>query len=203
MKLFYVRGLEKGGAKFWLKRVGWEPSDVAREIAQENDLKKTCYVADVGGAHGRDALWLAEQGFPSILVEPNNYSLRFARKRAKNKRLNVYLINATLPYLPIRSQAIDVVDFYWTLHQIPDEHKLESLREIQKILKPRGIVYSTSFGYWEGRTMPSSIHPVMKKETFMHLHVSAGFRQFRKIEERSDNTRHFEKFWYGVFKRNL
>ena len=203
MKLVYVRGLEEDGAKFWLKRVGWEPSEVARKIAQENDPKKTSYVADIGGGHGREALWLAEQGFPSILVEPNKYSLGFAKNRTKNKRLNVYLINATLPYLPIRSEIIGLVDFYWTLHQIPDEHKLESLKEIHRILKPHGTVYSTSFGYWEGHAMPSSIHPIMKRETFMNLHVSAGFKPRGRIEERSDSTRTFEKFWCGIFQKNL
>jgi len=203
MKLIYVRGLEQDGAKFWLKRVGWEPSEAAKTIAQENDPKETSYIADIGGGHGREALWLAEQGFLSILVEPNKYSLRFAKKRVKNKGLNVYLVNATLPYLPIRSEIIDMVDFYWTLHQIPDEHKLESLREIYRILKPHGTVYSTSFGHWEGHAMPSTIHPIMKKETFKNLHVSAGFKPRGKIEERSDNTRSFGKFWYGIFPKNL
>jgi len=82
-KLVYVRALEREGAKFWLKRVGWKPSEVARNIARENDPKKIGYVADVGGAHGREALWVAEQGFQSILLEPNSYSLEAARKRAK------------------------------------------------------------------------------------------------------------------------
>lgn len=50
MKLVYVRGLEEDGAKFWLKRVGWEPSEVARKIAQENDPEETNLVADIGGA---------------------------------------------------------------------------------------------------------------------------------------------------------
>ena len=50
MKLVYVRGLEEDGAKFWLKRVGWEPSEVARKIAQENDPEETSLVADIGGA---------------------------------------------------------------------------------------------------------------------------------------------------------
>jgi ubiquinone/menaquinone biosynthesis C-methylase UbiE len=201
MKVIYVDGLREEGAKFWLKRVGWEASEVARKIAQENDPKKTSYVADIGGGHGREALWLAEQGFLSILVEPNLYSLGFAKKRTKNKRLNVYLINGALPHLPIRSEIVDMVDFYWTLHQIPDEHKLESLREIYRILKPRGTVYSTSFGYWEGHAMPSSIRPIVKRETFMNLHVSAGFKPRGKIEERSDSTRSFEKFWYGTFEK--
>jgi hypothetical protein len=75
MKIYYVHGLEEDGAKFWLKRIGWEPSEVAEKIARENDPEKTGYVADVGGGHGREALWFAEQGFQSILVEPNKYSL--------------------------------------------------------------------------------------------------------------------------------
>jgi ubiquinone/menaquinone biosynthesis C-methylase UbiE len=203
MKVVYVRESEQDGAKFWLERVGWEPSEVASKIVQENDPKRTSYVADIGGGHGRDALWLAEQGLPSILVEPNKYSLAFARNRAKDKGLSVYLMNGALPRLPIRSGIMDVVDFYWTLHQIPDEHKLGSLMEIHRILKPHGTLYSTSFGNWEGHVMPSSIHPIMKKQTFMALHVSAGFKPRSNIEERTDSTRSFEKFWYGTFQKDL
>jgi len=106
-----------------------------------------------------------------------------------------------VPYLPMRSEIIDIVDFYWTLHQIPDEQKLESLKEIYRILKPQGTLHSTSFGYWEGHTMPSSIYPIVKKQTFLNLHVSAGFKPRSKIEERSDSTRSFEKFWYGTFQK--
>ena len=201
MKLSYVNSLEQDGAKFWLKRVGWEPSEVAKQIAQENFPKKTSYVADIGGGHGREALWLAEQGFLPLLIEPNRHSLRFAKKRAKSKRLNIYLINAVLPYLPLRTGIIDVVDFYWALHQIPDEQKLESLREIYRILKPNGIVYSTSFGYWIGHKMPGSIYPIVKKQTFLNLHISANLKPRRKIEERSDSLRSYEKFWYGLFQK--
>jgi len=63
MKLVYVRGLEEDGAKFWLKRVGWEPSEVAKKIAQENDPKKTSYVADIGGATDARPYGLLNKGF--------------------------------------------------------------------------------------------------------------------------------------------
>lgn len=201
MKISYVRGLEKDGAKFWLSRVGWEPSEVAKKIAEENDWEETGYVADIGGAHGREALWLAEQGFYVFLAEPNKYSLRLAKQRMKNKKLDVHLINAMLPYLPVASETIDIVDLYWTLHQIPDEYKHESLKEIHRILKPNGTLYSTSFGYWEGRETPRSIHPIVKKQTFLNLHLSAGFKPRSEIEKRSDSTRPFEKFWYGKFQK--
>jgi len=114
MSIGYVCWLEEDGAKFWLSRVGWEPSEAAERIAQENDPEEAGHVADIGGGHGRDALWLAEQRFRSILIEPNKYSLRLARQRARNKRLNVDLINAILPYLPLCSETMDVADLYCT-----------------------------------------------------------------------------------------
>lgn len=194
MRISYVHGLEEDGAKFWLRRVGWEPSEIAQKIAQENNPEEISYVADIGGGHGREALWLSGQGFHSVLIEPNKYSLRFAKCRAKDKKLHVDLINAMLPYLPLRSEVIDIVDLYWTLHQIPDEYKLQSLEEIHRVLKPNGTLYSTSFGYWEGRKMPESIHPILKKEAFLKLHVLASFKLCGKIEKRSNSSRAFEKF---------
>jgi ubiquinone/menaquinone biosynthesis C-methylase UbiE len=184
-----------------LSRVGWEPSEVAERIAQKNDPEEAGYAADIGGGHERDSLWLTEQRFRSILIEPNKYSLRLARERAKNRRLDVGLINATLPYLPLCSETMDVADLYWTLHQIPDKYKLESLKEIYRVLRPKGTLYSASFGYWEGQEMPRSIYPVVGKQAFLNLHVSAGFKPCCEIEERSDRTRSFEKFWYGIFQK--
>jgi ubiquinone/menaquinone biosynthesis C-methylase UbiE len=199
VKVSYVGGSDEEGAKAWLRRVGWKPSEAAKKIAQENDPHKVGHIADIGGGHGREALWLAEQGFPSILIEPNRYSLKLAKKRIKARRLNVHVVNAVLPYLPVCSSSLDAVDFYWTLHQIPDEYKRESLREIYRIMKPQGVLYSSSFGRWEGYSMPSSIYPVLRKSTFLNLHTSAGFKLRGKIEERSDSSRAYEKFWDGTF----
>ena len=201
MKISYVRGLEEEGAKFWLSRVGWEPSEASEKIARENDPEDTGYVADIGGGHGRDALWLAERRFQSILTEPNKYSLRLAAERAKNRRLEVDLVNGMLPCLPLCSESIDVADLYWTLHQIPDEHKLESLKEIHRVLKPNGALYSASFGHWDGQEMPKSIYPILEKQSFLNLHASAGFKPRCEIEKRSDRARSFEKFWYGIFQK--
>jgi ubiquinone/menaquinone biosynthesis C-methylase UbiE len=201
MKVSYVGNSEQEGAKFWLKRVGWEPSEAARKIAQESSPATTSFIADIGGGHGRETLWLAEQGFSSLLVEPNRYSLEIAREATKNRKLNVILINAALPFLPICSQSVDIIDFYWTLHQLPDELKLISLKEIYRILKPNGTLYSTSFGFWEGYSMPPSIYPIVSKQNFLNFHVSAGFKPRGTIEERSDRARSYEHFWYGIFKK--
>jgi SAM-dependent methyltransferase len=201
MRLSYVNSSEQEGAKFWLERVGWEPSEAAKKIVQENSATRKTLVADIGGAHGRETFWFASRGFLSILVEPNLCSLRFARERAKNMRLNAMLINAALPYLPMPERIVNIADFCWTLHQIPDEFKLESLKEIYRVLSPLGSLYSTSFGYWEGHSMPSSIYPVTTKQAFLDLHVAAGFKPRGVIEEKADSARPFEKYWYGVFQK--
>jgi SAM-dependent methyltransferase len=202
MKVSYVNNSERDGAEFWLRRVQWEPSEVAREIVRANDPIQTGLVADIGGAHGRETFWLAKHGFNSILIEPNLCSLRFAIKRADDTKLTAALMNAALPYLPVAAEIVDIADFYYALHQIPDELKLASLKEIRRILTPSGTLYSTSFGYWEGHAMPSSVFPIATKQEFLGLHISAGFRPRGIIEERCDGARPYEKYWYGAFQKD-
>lgn len=56
MKVTYIRGSEESGARFRLRRVGWEPSGAAKKIAEY--FSKEIVIANVGGGHGRDTLWL-------------------------------------------------------------------------------------------------------------------------------------------------
>lgn len=115
-------------------------------------------------------------GFECILLEPNKYSVRFAKRRAEKNGLTVEVVNAAASCLPIRSETVDVVDFYWTRHNIPDEYKLLALREVYRILKPNGILVSASFGYWEESGMPSKdTFCCQRGEDFVNIHLSAGF----------------------------
>jgi len=197
----YVRGLEENGAKFWFERVGWQPTDVGQEIVGKHAPEEADYIADVGGAHGRDALWLVEHGFRVVLLEPNKFSLQLAKERAREKKLSINTVRSTLPYLPLRSESIDIVEFYWCLHNIPDEYKTDSLKEINRILKIGGKLYCTSFGSWGRHKMPDSIYPVTTKKVFKKLHTLAGLRPIIEVEKRADIIVPFEKYWYGEFKK--
>jgi ubiquinone/menaquinone biosynthesis C-methylase UbiE len=197
-KINYVAGSEEDGARFWLQRTGWQPSCASKAIASR--YPKDIVLADIGGAHGRDALWLAEQGFKLLLIEPNRYSLQLAREKARKERLMVELLNAALPNLPLADESLEVAEFYWGLHQIPDDYKLGCLKDIYRVLKPASILYSSSFGRWEGHSMPPSIHPIREKSDFLKLHEIAGFEPL-EVSEMSDEVNPFEKFWYGEFRR--
>jgi len=201
LEVTYVRGLEEEGARFWLKRVGWHPSDVAEEIVKKNAPREIEYIADVGGAHGRDTLWLTKHKFRVVLLEPNKFSLKLAKERARRERLGINIVRSTLPYIPLRSESMDIVEFYWCLHNIPDKYKASSLREIQRILKTGGKLYSTTFGSWGRHKMPDSIYPVTTRKAFEKLHTLAGFRAIAEAEERADSVVPFEKYWYGEFKK--
>jgi len=49
--------------------------------------------------------------------------------------------------------------------------------------------------------MPKSIFPIVEKQDYINLHISAGFKLRCKIKKRSDSIKPFEKFWYGIFHK--
>ena len=69
MKVTYFGGSDEDWAKFWLKRTGWKPTDVAKRIAEEHAPGKMV-IADIGGGHGRDTY-----GCPKRVSTPSYLSL--------------------------------------------------------------------------------------------------------------------------------
>jgi hypothetical protein len=49
--------------------------------------------------------------------------------------------------------------------------------------------------------MPRSVYPIREEQAFLDFHISAGFAPRRRIENRSDRARPFERYWYGVFQK--
>jgi ubiquinone/menaquinone biosynthesis C-methylase UbiE len=188
---------EKQWADFWIGRVGWKPSWAARRIAEICDA--TSLIADIGGAHGRDSIWLREKGLRSVLLEPNAYSLRTALQRAKELGIHIGIVRAALPYLPVPNNCFGAVVFYWGLHSYPDEAKLRALVETNRVMARGGLLFSASFSSWSGHNIPPTIHPVPKKEVFIAWHEKAGFRTL-EVAEMADETYTFEKSWCGEFR---
>ncbi len=187
---------QKRWAGFWLGRTGWQPSWAARGMAEK--CHPSAPVADVGGGHGRDSLWLGARGFRVVLLEPNRYSLLIALRRAKETAVPIEMARSLLPALPVRDHSFGAVNFYWGLHSYPDEDKPAALVEIKRILAPGGLLFSASFRSWSGHPVPSSIHLVPKREDFILWHEKAGFRTL-SLTDMTDETYSFEKSWCGEF----
>jgi SAM-dependent methyltransferase len=193
MKIYYSYGkVSKEAAKVWLEERGWKPSRTAREIC--NDLEKGMFhygepgngtfkkgmtLCDIGGAHGRDCLHLSKAGFSAILVDPNIYSLEYTREKMKQEGAYFALIEGVLPYLPLADKSVDIVEFRGALHHIPYEHQLDALNEINRIMKPNGILYSMSYGNFGKPPPKKALYPLEKFDAFRELHNQAGFEILR------------------------
>ena len=193
-----------------LRRNKWNPSEIAIEIAEKIEElipgaegHKEVTICDIGGAHGRDCLYLSERGFNTILSEPNKHSLEYAKNHMREEGIYFNLISGALPYLPIESESIDVVESRGVLHHIPYECQAKALQEINRVMKPNGILYCSSYGYFRENLPEEGMYPIERLKEFMKLHKEAGFGTLRisGYRPKSANTNPHRIMWCGKFQR--
>jgi SAM-dependent methyltransferase len=95
-------------------------------------------VADIGSGSGRDAGWLAAQGFVVTGYDASNGLLREARKRHPKIKFEY----ATLPALEgIADESFDNVLCETVIMHLPHDEVVMSIRRLISILKTGGILY--------------------------------------------------------------
>jgi ubiquinone/menaquinone biosynthesis C-methylase UbiE len=65
------------------------------------------------------------------------------RKIKKNKVKNIEMLHASAYKIPLKSNSIDLAYMITVLQEIPDKEK--ALKEIKRILKPKGLISVTEF----------------------------------------------------------
>jgi len=103
---------------------------------------------DIGAGSGRDANWLASQGFDVIAVEPSD-NLRGLAKR-QNGSAKVTWVNDTLPELKSIYRLnikFDLILLSAVWMHIPESQRERAFRKISNLLKPGGkLVISLRHG---------------------------------------------------------
>lgn len=118
---------------------------------------------DVGAGSGRDAAWLAEQGFEVVAVEPSRAMREEAQRRHPHPRIR--WIDDRLPALSRVARlgtAFDVIllSAVW-MHVAPGE-RARAFRKLVNLLKPGGVI---AFTLRDGSAQPSrGFHPVNAEE---------------------------------------
>ena len=117
---------------------------------------------DVGAGSGRDANWLAEQGWKVVAVEPANELRTLAKASSHN---SVIWCNASLPALtalPKEPETYDLVLLSAVWMHLPESERPQALKRLAELLSEDGSMYiSLRFGpNDEARPM----HPVSYEE---------------------------------------
>jgi SAM-dependent methyltransferase len=102
----------------------WEtkdPNDTLMQTLEQLEMDP-CRAIDLGCGEGRDAIFLARNGFKVLGVDVSNAALQKARKRAQQESVNCYFLERdviTLRGVPDRS--FDFAINMGCLHMIPDQ----------------------------------------------------------------------------------
>jgi len=92
---------------------------------------------DLAGGMGRNAIWLARQGWNTTLLDISRVALDAARKRSSGESLRLEFVEADLDDYPLPEDSVDLITVFNFLQR-------SLFRSLQRCLCPGGIiVYKT------------------------------------------------------------
>ena len=118
-----------------------------------NSLTRDSTVIDIGSGNGRHLIPCAEHCKKVIGLDVSSELLGIVKKKVNDKKLrNVELIHSDAVNIPIRNDSIDAVLYIATLHNISIRYRrINSLKEIYRILKPGGKAIISVWSRWQDK----------------------------------------------------
>lgn len=160
-----------------------EPSEThifnARLIRQYIQKKK---VLDIGCWTGQLEKLISQETKELIGLEPNINAVRVARKTIPD----VSFFTGTAEKLPFKDSSFDTVIFLDVIEHIPAQTELMCLKEINRVLKPKGIlILSTGYKHPLGILFDPSFwafgHRHYGKDELKNMLLQTGFYNKRVI----------------------
>ena len=106
--------------------------------------KEVQKILDLGCGSGRDLIYLAELGFELYGLDFSEEGIRAASTRIQEKNLPMNLkVSSIYEKLPYEDQVFDAIIGIRTLHHGTIENIRALIQEIERILKPHGLIYIT------------------------------------------------------------
>jgi SAM-dependent methyltransferase len=105
-----------------------------------NAFPKRTVALDIGCGAGREAVFLAQQGYHVIGVDLSAEALKIAKTRADVAGVVVDWRQGDVLSLPVESEAVDFVNDRGCFHHIPQEQRDQFVLEIARVLKPGGTM---------------------------------------------------------------
>lgn len=99
---------------------------------------------DLGCGAGRHTLLMAQMGIESIGVDSSKSAVEFAKKRAKNLKLNnVKFINCVVQDIALEEESFDIVIAWGLMHYLDSEDQKILLDKVKSLLKSDGLFLCT------------------------------------------------------------
>ena len=121
-----------------------KPEKEVKKIAKFFKKAKVKKILDLGCGSGRHLVYLAKQGFEVWGIDISKYGIKIAKDWLKKERLKAHLsVGDFYKKLPYKDNFFDAIISIVALHhgKIQDIRKL--IKEIKRILKPKGLIFVT------------------------------------------------------------
>lgn len=150
-------------------------------------LPKQGKLLDLGAGQGQDSRFFARAGFEVISTDFSDLALELSRKNAEEEGLKLDFIELDLAdRLPFADNSFDVAYSHLALHYFTDEKTREIFREINRVLKPQGVL-ACMFNTVED---PETSDPDFKEVEKDYYQSPDGiFKRYFSIEYLEDVTR--------------
>lgn len=116
-------------------------------------LQKTNIVIDIGCGNGRHLIPCAERLQFVIGLDLSKELISIAKKKIIEKNLNnVNFIHGDATCIPVKNSFFDGILYIASLHNIPyREKRIQSLKEMNRIMKKKGIGLITVWSRWQDK----------------------------------------------------
>jgi len=112
--------------------------EVVRILKKEfipNNVKK---VLDIGCGSGRHSLAMLKEGLEVYAIDSSSTSLSIAKKLCDGCNKKIFLKEGSVTAIPYAEDSFDGVLCWGILHYLSPDEVQKALKEIHRILKPRG-----------------------------------------------------------------
>ena len=128
-----------------------KPWEICLDFINDSDINSI--VADLGCGNGRHLLPCAEHCKGVVGVDISRNLLEIVQGKVKDRGFeNVLLLQSDLVELPVKDNSFDGALFIASLHNIKNRsNRIESLKELRRILKKNGIAMISVWSRWQDR----------------------------------------------------
>ena len=128
----------------------WEPHDIIVQFIARFLKKRQRYdkymirqdarrVLDLGCGNGGQSIYLARMGYEVYGIDVSEEAIKLARDYASQEQLDVTFLTQGCEQLSFEPDFFDAVICHGVLDHVPMETAIDSVQEIQRVLRPGGL----------------------------------------------------------------
>lgn len=182
-----------------------KPHEDLPRVAKFLKKEKAKKVLDLGCGAGRHVVYLSEKGFDVYGIDDSKSGIGLTRKWLKQLGLKANLkVGSFFKKLPYKNDSFDAIISTWAIHHGKEKQVKYCIKEIERVLKPKGIIYISVTSTFKGRPVEEKkqIEPrtwIVTKglekgvphHIFTKKMIKSYFKNFEILDLHKDSMKHW------------